>query len=143
MKVSEVLREKGHDVETVVATMSVADLIRRFADKRVRSFVVTRDGSVVGIVSQKDVLRRIHEKGARALADRVSDAMSGEVITVTPDTNVEEIERIFLERRINHIPVVEDHELVGIVTPADVLDSHLRDVRDLNDRLLHYVYTGG
>ena len=143
MKVSEVLREKGRAVETVAVTTNLAEVIRRFVDKRVRSLVVTDNGGVVGMVSQKDVLRRINEQGARALRESVSETMSSHVISVALDTPVEEIERIFLEKRINHIPVVEGQELVGIVTPADVLDSHLHDVRDLNDHLLHYVYTGG
>ena len=143
MKVSDVLREKGREVETVTAALPVTEAIGRFVDRRVRSFVVTDNGRVVGVISQKDILRRLHTNGADALAEEVRQVMTTDIVTTNPDASIDEVEQVFLDKRLNHLPVLDGDELIGIITPADVFDSHLHDVQFFNDRLLHYIYSGG
>jgi CBS domain-containing protein len=122
--------------------MSVA--VHRFVESEVRSLVVMdNEQRVSGVLSVRDLLRSIEGHGAGALDEPVAQAMTTDFASVTPDVPLEEAERIFLEKHIHHLPVVEDDRLVGMVTPADVLGGHLGDVQFLNDNLIRYVYSGG
>ncbi len=146
MHVWEVLRTKGRDVHTVRPSQTVAEAIKQFVMSRIRSVVVTDHGKVVGVLTIRDILMRLDQRGGAALKEQVKDAMTTDVISVTPQTTLDEAEDIFARNQFHHLPVVENGkengELVGLITPADVLLRHLHDVQDSNERLLTYISGG-
>ena len=139
MKIREVLKSQGRAVETVQTSETVADVIGRFTDARIRGLVVTEGGALVGMVTIRDVLTYIGHHGGAALEETIAAVMTRDVTSVTPDTPLDEAAALFAERRFNHLPVLEDGALIGLVTPADVLGRHLEHVRQDAALLLDYI----
>lgn len=142
MKVWEVLRIKGGDVHTVEPSQTVADAVRRLVKSKIRSLVVTDGPRVVGVLTIRDILVQLDQRGGAALQEQVRDAMTADVIGVAPETTLDEAEALFAQKPFHHLPVVEDGRLVGLITPADVLLRHLRHVQDTNERLVDYISGG-
>jgi len=140
MKIRDVLKRKGGAVETVDAADSLGAAIERFVNSKIRALVVTEEGKVVGILALRDVLARIERKGGAAIEESVRAAMTADVVSGDPDTTLEEVHGMFASEGINHLPVVEGGELVGIVTPVDVLADHVKDL-DHQRELLHAYIT--
>ena len=137
--VREVLKAKDRPVETVQPAATVADVIGRFTDAGIRCLVVTEEDDLLGVVTIRDVLTYIGQHGGAALEETVAAVMTRDVTSVTLDTSLDEAAALFAERHFNHLPVLEDGALVGIVTPADVLDRHLEEVREDAVHLLDYI----
>jgi len=139
VRIRDVLKAKGRELHTVRASETVADVIRRFTDTRVRCLVVTEGDALVGLVTVRDLLTYIGRHGGGALEARVGLVMTRDVTSVTPDTPLDEAAALLAERRFNHLPVQEDGTLVGLVTPSDVLRQHLKEVREDATSLLDYI----
>ena len=142
MQVWQVLERKGREVHTIGPGETLADAVTRFVQGKVRALVVAEDDRVRGMLAIRDVLAQLARRGADALDDAVSEAMTAEVVTVTADRPVSEIEQLFVDHRIQHLPVVEVDLLVGMLTPADVLTRHLESVQETNSHLLRYISGG-
>ena len=143
MHIRQLLRRKGSDVATVEANASVRTALALLAEYRVGALVVSADGrSVDGIVSERDVVRALHERGAGLLADPVSTVMTAQVHTCVPDAGVEELARTMTEHRVRHVPVVEHGALVGIVSIGDVVQARLDQLEEERAQLVDYIQTG-
>ncbi|MGR6967362.1 CBS domain-containing protein [Geodermatophilus sp. URMC 61] len=143
MHIRQLLRRKGSDVATVEANASVRTALALLAEHRVGALVVSGDGrSVDGIVSERDVVRALHERGAGLLADPVSTVMTAQVHTCVPDAGVEELARTMTEHRVRHVPVVHAGELVGIVSIGDVVKARLDELEEERAQLVDYIQTG-
>ncbi len=99
--------------------------------------VVTQDKQVVGVLTLHDVLRVLHATGT--LDAPVRQAMSTDIVSATPETPLHEVQDLIAARKINHVPVLQDGELVGVVTLADVLRTHLHDEAQLSAELRRYI----
>jgi CBS domain-containing protein len=151
MKISDILRHKGAEVVTIEAHATVRDLLALLAEHNVGALVVvagvaaTRGGPVRivagGIVSERDIVRALHELGDDALDSTVADIMTPDLISCGPSNAVAEVAATMTEQRVRHMPVVEDGELVGIVTIGDVVLSQLHDLE--KDRVLLEQYITG
>ena len=117
---SEILEEKGHDVFRIEAAATVRDAVRRMVDTNVGSLLVTEAGKVIGIVTERDYLRRVTLEG-RNDETPVREIISSRLIVATPETSVEECMALMTDRRIRHLPVVEDDDVVGIVSIGDLV----------------------
>jgi CBS domain-containing protein len=142
MRISDVLRRKGSAVATVDPGSSVAALVGELARHNVGAMVVVDNGDVVGIVSERDVVRQIHERGADLLNARVSEIMTTQVFTCLPSDSVDSLAATMTERRIRHMPVVVDHELVGIVSIGDVVKSRIGELELDREQLESYIARG-
>jgi len=143
MHIRQLLRRKGSDVATVEANASVRTALALLAEHRVGALVVSADGrSVDGIVSERDVVRALHERGAGLLAEPVSTVMTAQVHTCVPDAGVEELARTMTEHRVRHVPVVHGGELVGIVSIGDVVKARLDELEEERAQLVDYIQTG-
>jgi CBS domain-containing protein len=140
MRISEVLAGKaGHKVETVRPDATVRDLLGILAEHNIGALVVSDDGySVDGIVSERDVVRRLHEENG-ILDHPVSSIMSAPVRTCEGHDTVNELMALMTERRFRHVPVVEDGRLVGIVSIGDVVKSRMSELEFERDQLDSYV----
>ena len=140
MKIADVIRDKGGEVVTIPPDRSVAELLALLADHKIGAVVVSADGSAVdGIVSERDVVRRLHADGAGIIDRPVSDIMTAEVRTCDPGDDLGSLEATMTEHRIRHVPVVEDGRLTAIVSIGDVVKHRIRDLAAERDQLEAYI----
>ena len=140
MRISEVLAGKaGHEVVTVRPDTTVRDLLGVLAEHNIGALVVSEDGSSVdGIVSERDVVRRLNDDDD-TLEQPVSSIMSAEVRTCEGHDTVNELMALMTERRFRHVPVVKDGKLTGIVSIGDVVKSRMSELEFERDQLDSYV----
>ncbi|WP_194818573.1 CBS domain-containing protein [Nocardia sp. XZ_19_385] len=140
MRIAEILSRKGHDVATVTPDTTVRTLLGLLAQLNIGAVVVSPDDSTIaGIVSERDVVRRLHEYGAQILDSTVSAIMTHEVRTCTPADHVDGLRKTMTEHRIRHLPVVEEDRLVGIVSIGDVVKSAISELATERQHLAEYI----
>lgn len=141
MRIADVLGAKpSQDVVTITPAASVRELLALLAEHNVGALIVSSDGSAVeGIVSERDVVRRLHADDA-ILDGAVSAIMTAEVATCDPEAPLDEIRQVMTDKRIRHIPVVQDGALVGIVSIGDVVKQALNQLEFERDQLDNYVH---
>ncbi len=140
MRIREVLRRKGDTVVTVRPDAGVNDLLELMADRGIGAVVVSEDGTgVIGIVSERDVVRALHEVGADVLGRPVSSIMTTEVRTCVPDDDLETLARTMTEFRVRHLPVVVDGHLHGVVSIGDIVKNRIDELQVERDQLVGYI----
>jgi CBS domain-containing protein len=140
MSISAIIRAKGDRVVTVVPDATVRRLLAVLAEHRIGAVVVSRDGTRVdGIVSERDVVRALGERGAAVLVEPVSAIATAEVYTARPDAGVEELMHIMTEHRVRHVPVVVDGALRGIVSIGDVVRHRIDELESEHAALTDYI----
>lgn len=120
-QLSKILEEKGGEVLKIEAGASVFEAVKRMVEANVGSLLVTDGGEIVGIVTERDYLRRaaLEERPDRETA--VREIMSSPLVVATPDTSIDECMAMMTDRRIRHVPVVDQEEVVGVVSIGDVV----------------------
>ena len=141
MRISDVLTSKsGGEVVTIPPDATVRELLGLLAQHNIGAVVVSADGAAVdGIVSERDVVRRLHEDES-VLDGAVSAIMTSEVATTEPHTPVDDLRVLMTQRRIRHVPVVTDGRLTGIISIGDVVKSSLDQLQFERDQLDSYVH---
>ena len=139
MQISDILRHKGPSVVTIAPTASVTELLATLAEHNIGALVVTHDDNVVGIVSERDVVRRLNDPGRQVLDGEVSNIMTSDVISCRAGDSVDSVAEQMTESRIRHMPVIEQQRLVGIVTIGDVVLSRIRQLEADRGQLEHYI----
>ena len=140
MRISDVLGRKGSLVATVRPTTTINDALDKLAEHNIGALVVTNaDGAIVGIVSERDIVRALPERGAEILAAEVSEIMTATVVTADPHTDVVDAMRSMTDKRVRHLPVLEGDELVGIVSIGDIVKNRIDELQAATDQLTHYI----
>lgn len=140
MRVAEILRNKGSSVVTIETTSTITELLARLAGHNVGALVVTGEqGGLAGIVSERDVVRRLHERGPELLAARVAEIMTADVVTCSPDDSVESLTVTMTQRRVRHVPVVSGGQLVGLVSIGDAVKSRISQLEQDSEQLAAYI----
>jgi len=140
MRVKDVLKNKGSDVVTVRPDASCRALLATLASHNIGAVVVSSDGfTVAGIVSERDIVRHLNDRGDAVLEGPVSDIAVWEVSTCGLDDAVEELRETMTQRRIRHLPVVQGGRLVGIVSIGDVVKSAISQLEFEHQNLIDYV----
>jgi CBS domain-containing protein len=140
MRIRDVLRSKGDAVFTIGPDATVNDLLAALADHNVGALVVSADGStVVGIVSERDVVRRIQDTGVSVLDGPVSTIMTSTVTTCREEDNVEDLMRLMTDHRIRHVPVERDGVLVGVISIGDVVKNRIGELEHERSNLIGYI----
>jgi CBS domain-containing protein len=139
VKISDILRHKGATVVTIAPSASVTTLLAKLAEHGIGALVVTDGSAVVGIVSERDVVRRLHERGAAILGATVAEIMAAPVLTCTSPDTVEDVATTMTERRVRHMPVVDDGVLHGIVSIGDVVLSRMQQLELDRGQLEQYI----
>ena len=125
-RVSDLLRDKG-EVLKIEASATVFDAIKKIVEHNVGSILVEEDGEVIGIMTERDYLRKIAIFGRTSHDTLVREIMSSPLIYVTPDTTIEESMAIMTDRRIRHLPVAEGGAVVGIISIGDLVKFQSRE----------------
>jgi CBS domain-containing protein len=139
MKISDILRHKGASVVTIAPAEAVTDLLSKLVEHRIGALVVVDDGGVAGIVSERDVVRQLAELGADLLSATVADIMTSDVLTCDAQDSVDSVAATMTERRIRHMPVIADGELVGIVSIGDVVLNRIQQLEQDRGQLEQYI----
>jgi CBS domain-containing protein len=119
--VSEILGDKGNEVLKIDAAASALDAVRQMVGANIGSLLVTDGDEVTGIVTERDFLRRVAQEGPTDEGVTVRDIMSSPLVVVSPETEIDECMAVMTDRRIRHLPVVDDGDVVGIVSIGDVV----------------------
>ena len=141
MNVQSILGGKGGGVVTVVAGTSIADAAMHMRDHRVGALIVSEDGQHIdGIVSERDIVRALAYHGATVLGRAVSSVMSTDVVTCGADDAVESLMAAMTDRRIRHLPVVDEQGVLGgVVSIGDVVKSRLGQLENERQQLVEYI----
>ena len=140
MRITEVLRRKGDTVVTITPDRTVRELLALLGEHRIGALVVSEDGRhVAGIVSERDIVRRLPSDGDVVLDAQVSTIMTVEVYSCSREDSVEDLMSAMTERRIRHVPILVDGELVGIVSIGDLVKHRLAELQAERDQLTAYI----
>jgi CBS domain-containing protein len=137
--VRHVLDQKGHQVWSLQPGNTVYDAIKMMADKNVGALVVRDSGKMVGIVTERDYARNVFLKGRASPQTLVGEIMERNLVCVAPDKSIEEGMAIMSAKRVRHLPVVSDGELLGIVSIGDLVKSIISDREFAIEQLEDYI----
>lgn len=161
MRIADILRSKGSAVATVTATTTVTGLLAELAVHNIGAMVVIGPGGqersdgglgpsgdrgisgVIGIVSERDVVRHLQTSGADLLRRPVADIMSDVAVTCRPDDPVDDLAALMTNNRVRHVPVLDDGRLVGIVSIGDVVKIRMGELQAERQQLQAYITQGG
>ena len=142
MHVKVILKNKGSAVETIRPDATIADATDRLKTRRIGVLVVSRDGtSVDGILSERDIVSGLAEFGGSLLDQKVEALMTADVRTCTTEDTVMSVMELMTDRRIRHVPVVEEGNLVGIVSIGDAVKNRLNELENEASQLREYINT--
>ncbi len=143
MIVSQILREKGHDVYTVFKEISVKEVLTLLAEKRIGAVVVTDQADAAeGIISERDVVRGLAQHGSSILDKKVEELMTKNVITHGLDDHIDDLMQEMSKSRIRHLPILDDGKLVGVISIGDVVKNRVEELEAEGNMLRDYIATG-
>ena len=141
MNVEHILARKGREVRTIAPDASLQDALQRLRKERIGALVVSTDGArIAGILSDRDILDAIADRGTAVLGESVGGAMTAKVFTCSREDRVSRIMALMTDRRIRHVPVVEeDGRLCGMISIGDVVKQRLDEIESEAEALREYV----
>ena len=137
--VKHLLDSKGRHIVSIAPDASVFDAIKLMADKTVGSLVVIDDEALLGIVTERDYARKVILKGRSSDNCKVSEIMSTDVVTASSAQTVNDCMEVMSERRIRHLPVVEDNHVIGMISIGDLVQAIISDQQEEIEQLEHYI----
>jgi CBS domain-containing protein len=141
-RVSDILRGKGRQVYSVEASATVFEAIKQMVEANIGALMVIDGGETVGIMTERDYLRKIAVQGRTSHDTKVHEIMSSPLVYVTLETSIEESMAIMTDRRIRHLPVVENDEVVGVISIGDVVKFQSREATFQVQYLTEYISGG-
>ncbi len=142
MTVREILNEKGHEVVTLTPDVTVAEAVAVLAKHRIGAIVVTNGAGVIkGILSERDIVRRLAEDGAEFLKHKVSELMTANVKVCAENHSNNEVMEIMTNGRFRHLPVERDGKLIGVISIGDVVKRRIAEVQREAEEIRSYIAT--
>ncbi|MCB1772581.1 MAG: CBS domain-containing protein [Gammaproteobacteria bacterium] len=139
MLVKEVLNTKGHEFWSVSPETGIRDAIAMMTEKSVGSVLVVEDGNVKGIVTERDVARKVALDGTFSPASPVSEIMTTQVLCTRPEQTIEEAMALMTDKRVRHLPVLADNAIVGVVSIGDLVKAVISEQQFLINQLESYI----
>ena len=137
--VKQILDSKGNDIWSLNPSDSVLDAVRMMAEREVGALLVMEGARLVGIVSERDYARKVILKGRSSEETRVSEIMTANVLYVHPDETVDDCMALMTEKRIRHLPIVENDQVVGVLSLGDLVKAVIAEQKFMIDQLEHYI----
>ena len=141
--VRDMIRKKGGQVFAIAPDATVYEALESMANHNTGALLVLRGEEMVGILSERDCVRKVDLRGKAARDTKVSEIMTGQVVTVQCDQTVEECERLMMEKGIRHLPVFDGDKLMGFVSVRDVLGEVIEMQQIMLSQLERYITGGG
>lgn len=138
-KVREILKIKGHAVFSVTPTTTVYSAIEQMCEKNIGGVVILENDKLVGIFTERDYARKLILKGKSSKDTLISELMTRDPITVTPDSKLEDCMNIMSNKRIRHLPVMENNLIVGMISIGDLVKFIIEEQRSIIEHLEHYI----
>jgi CBS domain-containing protein len=143
MFVSDILSQKGGLVFSVTPDTTAAEVAKQLSVKRIGSVLVLNDlSTVVGIVSERDLVRALAIHGAKAMELEIRQIMTREVVSCHPDDSIDEVMQTMTNGRFRHLPVIHHGELVGLISIGDVVKARLEETQHETEALKAYIVAG-
>jgi CBS domain-containing protein len=142
MLIGDLLKHKGGSVVTIAPDETIPTVLASLAEHHIGALVVLDGQDIVGIISERDVVRALHSLGEDVLRRRVRDLMTTTVVSASPADPVERIAGLMTDHRVRHMPVLDDGRLTGIVTIGDVVAARIRQLEQDRGQLEHYITQG-
>ena len=139
MTVNQILNTKGKDVYAIPSTISVYEALKIMGEKNIGAILVIEDTLLKGIFSERDYARKIILKGKSSRETTVNDIMEKDLITVRPSDNIEYCMEVMSGNRIRHLPVLENNQVVGVVSIGDVVKSIIEIQKETINHLNSYI----
>jgi CBS domain-containing protein len=137
--VREVLQYKGSHVFTISPKTTVFEALKLMAEKNIGALIVTEKDRVLGIMSERDYARKVSLLGKFTRDTAVEEIMSSTIFYVGTDSHIDECMAIMINKRIRHLPVMEDGKLVGLISIGDVVKAVIDEREFVIDQLIHYI----
>lgn len=138
-KVRLILKVKGHTVFSVEPSITVYSAIELMCEKNIGGLLIVEGGNLVGIFTERDYARKLILKGKSSKDTLISELMTTNIITVTPDTSIDECLKLMSGKRIRHLPVIEDNNLVGMLSIGDLVKYIIEEQKSIIEHLEHYI----
>ena len=143
MRVDRVLLTKGNDIVSVNGYASLRQAVAVLRKHRIGAVLVLGlNGSIDGILSERDIIGALAERGGDALDETVGEFMTRDVVRCGPNDTIDELMTVMTDRRIRHLPVVDDGQVVGVISIGDVVKHRLAEVTDEANALHDYITLG-
>ncbi len=142
MRIADILRGKGSVVATVTASTTVTGLLAELDVHNIGAMVVIGPDGLIGIVSERDIVRQLHTVGPDLLRRPVADIMSDVAVICAPDDPVDDLAALMTNNRVRHVPVLDDGRLVGIVSIGDVVKNRMEELQAERQQLQDYIQRG-
>ena len=141
-KVSNILSTKGGFTFSVSPNTFVYNALELMFEKNVSALVVLENEQLVGIFTERDYARKVILQGKASKETLISEIMTGDLVTVSSDTSIDDCMRLMTNRFIRHLPVVDNNKLIGIISIGDVVKYIIEEQRFIIENMEHYI-TGG
>ncbi|MBA4053896.1 MAG: histidine kinase [Marivirga sp.] len=138
-KVRNLLQTKGNAIYSVEPSTMVYRAIELMCEKNIGGLLICEDGKLLGIFTERDYARKLILKGKSSKDTPIRDLMTSNLITVTPDTSVDDCMRVMTGRKIRHLPVLDNSELVGLISIGDVVRFVIEEQKSIIEHLEHYI----
>ncbi len=143
MKIASILAQKGTEVITTGPDVSLADAAKLLSNRRIGAVIVTDPpGQVVGILSERDIVRTLAARREDTIGFKVADAMTRNVITCAPEDSIAGLMALMTERRFRHVPVKDGDRLVGLISLGDVVKYRVDEVEREATAMRDYITSG-
>ena len=139
--VSQILQLKGSHTWTIAPNATVFDALTSMAEKDIGALLVVENDEVVGIFSERDYARKIILHGKSSRDTEVQEIMTSEVLCISPDQSVTKCMALMTDKRIRHIPVLDDGRLVGVISIGDVVKAIIAEQQIIINHLEDYIYS--
>ena len=137
--VYEILQKKGDTIYSIPSVATVYEALQLMAEKEIGALLVMNEGALVGILSERDYARKVILHGKLSRDTLVEEIMSTKVIYVNQSLSTEECMALMINKRIRHLPVIESHRLIGVISIGDVVKAVIEEKEFVIDQLVHYI----
>ena len=140
--VKQLLDKKGNEIHAVSPDATVFDAIKLMSERGVGALLVMQDDQLMGVISERDYTRKVILKGRSSSSTTVQEIMTGNIITLAPDSNVDQCMALMNENQIRHLPIVENGRVMGVVTIMDVIKNILSEKEFIIEQMESYIAGG-
>lgn len=142
MNVGQILGTKNNDIISLEDSCTVLEVAKLLGERRIGAIPIMKKGKLCGIISERDVVRGLAIRGGDVLNDSVKTLMTKSVVTCTLSDTIQQIMSMMTERRIRHVPVVEDGEIKGMISIGDVVKERIQETEQEAEALKAYIASG-